>query len=276
MPNLQEVMDLIQPEQVGRYWFRGHSPTPQQRIFGGQVAAQCLLAANATVPVELMAHSMHAYFLRAGDPTTPIEFEVDPIRDGRSFATRRVVARQGGQAIFNTSISYQVTEEGWGHSEPMPAIEPPALDTDPAEISDVPKGVTNFLRLYGTERYRVTRRMDEPQPPIQQNWFRGRGELREEPRLHQAALAMMSDFSLLGTAFYPLGNKNWEQDYMVASLDHAIWFHAPINVNDFMLYQCDSPWAGNARGFNRGHFWSADGTLIASTTQEALMRRKTH
>lgn len=272
MQDFQTVMDLIQPEQVGNYWFRGNSPQPQGRIFGGQVLAQCLLAANATVETSLIAHSMHAYFLRAGDPESPIEFEVDPIRNGRSFSTRRVVARQHNRAIFNTSISYQVKEEGLSHSEPMPDITPPAADSTAPDDPEQAKMRYNLLDLYQVDRRRIKGSADQS---IQQNWFRVKGHLNDDQRLHQAALALISDFSLLGTAFHAQGVHHADGKYMAASLDHAIWFHAPIDVTDFMLYQCDSPWAGNARGFNRGRFWSSSGTLLASTTQEGLMRRKT-
>ena len=151
-------MDLIKPEQVGRYWFRGHSPTPQPRIFGGQVLAQCLLAANDTVDSALMAHSMHAYFLRAGDSTIPIEFDVDPIRDGRSFATRRVVARQRGEAIFNTSISYQITEAGFTHSEKMPEVPSPE---EAAALNLGPKH-KSFSDMYQIDRVRITARTEQP------------------------------------------------------------------------------------------------------------------
>ena len=271
MPNFQDVMDLIKPEQVGRYWFRGHSPTPQPRIFGGQVLAQCLLAANDTVDNTLIAHSMHAYFLRAGDSTIPIEFDVDPIRDGRSFATRRVVARQRGDAIFNTSISYQITEAGFTHSEKMPEVPSPE---EAAALNLGPK-YKSFSDMYQIDRVRITARTEQPQQK-QQNWFKAAGQLKEDPRLHQAALALISDCALLGTSFYPQGMQDWDINHIAASLDHAIWFHEPVNVSDFLLYECDSPWAGNARGFNRGQFWSQDGTLLASTTQEALVRPKTH
>ena len=270
MPSFQDVMDLIRPEQVGRHWFRGKSPTPQPRIFGGQVLAQCLLAANETVDKALMAHSMHAYFLRAGDPTTPIEFDVDPIRDGRSFATRRVVARQRGEAIFNTSISYQITEAGFTHSEAMPDVLSPE---EAAELDLGPK-YKSFSDMYQIDRLRLTARSDQPQKK-QQNWFRAAGGLESDPRLHQAALALISDCALLGTTFYPQGMNDWDINHVVASLDHAIWFHDPVDVTDYVLYECDSPWAGNARGFNRGQIWSRAGVLLASTTQEALVRPKT-
>ena len=271
MRNFQDVMDLIKPEQVGRYWFRGHSPTPQPRIFGGQVLAQCLLAANDTVDSALMAHSMHAYFLRAGDSTIPIEFDVDPIRDGRSFATRRVVARQKGEAIFNTSISYQITEAGFTHSEKMPLVPSP----EEAEALNLGPKYKSFSDMYQIDRVRITARSGQPQQK-QQNWFKASGHLQEDPRLHQAALALISDCALLGTSFYPQGMQDWDINHIAASLDHAIWFHEPVNVTEFLLYECDSPWAGNARGFNRGQFWSKDGTLLSSTTQEALVRPKTH
>ena len=188
MRNFQDVMDLIKPEQVGRYWFRGHSPTPQPRIFGGQVLAQCLLAANDTVDSALMAHSMHAYFLRAGDSTIPIEFDVDPIRDGRSFATRRVVARQKGEAIFNTSISYQITEAGFTHSEKMPLVPSP----EEAEALNLGPKYKSFSDMYQIDRVRITARSGQPQQK-QQNWFKASSHLKEDPRLHQAALALILD-----------------------------------------------------------------------------------
>ena len=275
METFQEVLDFIQPERVGRFWFRGNSIRPQMRIFGGQVLAQCLMAANQTIAEEMNAHSMHAYFLRAGDPNAPIEFEVDPIRNGRSFATRRVVARQHDQAIFNTSISYQVIEDGVGHSIDMPSVEIPEFNNQP-ELDKDGKLRFPLLDRFAVERMRGAADRATGGKVVQNNWYRGKGVLRDDPRVHQAALALISDFSLLGTALRAHDVVDWERDYILASLDHAIWFHAPINLNDTVLYHCDSPWSGNARGFNRGQFWSPDGVLLASTTQEGLMRRKTH
>lgn len=270
MQSFQDVIDLIQPEQVGRCWFRGQSPQPQGRIFGGQVLAQCLLAANATVEGPLLAHSMHAYFLRGGDPTIPIEFDVDPIRDGRSFATRRVVARQNGAAIFNTSISYQITEAGFTHSQPIPNVPLPEDLDESMRVSKYPA----FSDMYQIERVRVTQRSSKPQEK-QQNWFKVRGDLVSDARIHQAGLALITDCALLGTSFYPQGLEDWDINHVVASLDHAIWFHEVPDITDFILYECDSPWAGNARGFNRGQLWNRDGKLLASTAQEALVRPKT-
>lgn len=273
MTTFQDTLDFIDPEQVGEYWFRGKSVTPQQRIFGGQVLAQCLMAAYKTVDQSMLAHSMHAYFLRAGDPSESIEFEVDPIRNGRSFATRRVVARQHQQAIFNTSISYQVHEHGVEHSASMPDMTFDHFDgTQP--IGADGKIRWPLLARYGVERMRGKKEHSSGSEVSQSNWYRIMGALRDDQRQHQAGLALISDFSLLSTSVLAHDAKDFEKEYMFASLDHAIWFHAPINLNEVILYHCDSPWSGNARGFNRGQFWSRNGTLLASATQEGLMRKR--
>jgi acyl-CoA thioesterase-2 len=250
---------------------------PQQRIFGGQVVAQCLMAANQTVEPELNAHSLHAYFLRAGDPSSPIDFEVDPIRDGRSFSTRRVVARQKGEAIFNTSISYHCEEEGVSHCFTMPEVPAPRSEAD--DLSGfrgftTKPGDPNLIDLYQIERQRVTEYLAEEQPPLGRSWFRAVGPLHDDRAAHQAALVMISDYSLLSTVFYPHPFSNPIKHFMAASLDHAIWFHHPGKMDDWVLYDCDSPRAGGGRGFSRGFLWSQDGTLLASTAQESLMRVK--
>ncbi len=194
MTTFQEVLDFIQPERVGQYWFRGNSITPQQRIFGGQVLAQCLMAANQTVDESMLAHSMHAYFLRAGDPNEPIEFEVDPIRNGRSFATRRVVARQHQQAIFNTSISYQVVEQGLEHCAAMPDVMIEPFDgTQPVGANG--KMRWPLLARYGVERMRGKSNQNATDAASQSNWYRVMGSMRDEQRQHQAGLALISDFS---------------------------------------------------------------------------------
>ena len=250
---------------------------PQQRIFGGQVVAQCLMAANQTVGLELNAHSLHAYFLRAGDPSIPIDFEVDPIRDGRSFSTRRVVARQNGEAIFNTSISYHCEEEGVSHCLTMPEVRAPHSEAD--DLSGfrgftTKPGDPNLIELYQIERQRVTEYLAEEQPPLGRSWFRAVGPLPDDHATHQAALVMISDYSLLSTVFYPHPYSNPIKHFMAASLDHAIWFHHPGKMDDWVLYDCDTPRAGGGRGFSRGFLWSQDGTLLASTAQESLMRIK--
>lgn len=275
MQSFPEVLELLRPEQVGEYWFTGRSPTPQQRIFGGQVLGQCLMAANATVDPALTAHSMHAYFLRAGDSTAKIEFEVDPIRNGRSFCTRRVVARQHGEAIFNTSVSYHKQESGESHSLTMPeAATPESCESviNPQAQVGVKSPHPNLMELYGVERRRVAPAAGEEREPFQQSWLRVNGSPGKDPVLHQVALAMISDFALLSTAFRPHDVERPDRHFMVASLDHSIWFHNTPNLDDYILYSCDSPWSGGARGFSRGTLWSRDGTLLASTCQESLMR----
>jgi acyl-CoA thioesterase-2 len=272
-----EVLEHIAPRQTDAFAFIGDSLMPQQRIFGGQVVAQCLMAANQTVESELNAHSLHAYFLRAGDPSSPIDFEVDPIRDGRSFSTRRVVARQKGEAIFNTSISYHCEEEGVSHCFSMPEVPAPRSEAD--DLSSfrgftTKPGDPNLIDLYQIERQRVTEYLAEEQPPLGRSWFRAVGPLRDDRTTHQAALVMISDYSLLSTVFYPHPFSNPIKHFMAASLDHAIWFHHPGKMDDWVLYDCDSPRAGGGRGFSRGFLWSQDGTLLASTAQESLMRVK--
>jgi acyl-CoA thioesterase-2 len=272
-----EVLSQIAPQQTEPLTFVGQSLLPQQRIFGGQVVAQCLMAANQTVAQSLHAHSLHAYFLRAGDPTVPIDFEVDPIRDGRSFSTRRVVARQNGEAIFNTSISYHCDEESVTHSFTMPEIAAPQSEAD--DLSGfrgftTKPGDPNLIDLYKIERQRVTRYLAEKQPPLGRSWFRAVGPLPDDPIIHQAALVMISDYSLLSTVFYPHPFANPIKHFMAASLDHAIWFHHPGKMDDWILYDCDTPRAGGGRGFSRGFLWAQDGTLLASTVQESLMRLK--
>jgi acyl-CoA thioesterase-2 len=272
-----DVLAQIAPRQTNDFTFVGGSLMPQQRIFGGQVVAQCLMAANETVAGALTAHSLHAYFLRAGDPSTPIDFEVDPIRDGRSFSTRRVVARQNGEAIFNTSISYHQDEEGVSHCFNMPELDAPRTEAD--DLSGfrgftTKPGDPNLIDLYQIERQRVTEYLAESQPPIGRSWFRAVGPLPEDTAAHQAALVMISDYSLLSTVFYPHPYTNPIKHFMAASLDHAIWFHHQGKMDEWVLYDCDTPRAGGGRGFSRGFLWAQDGTLLASTAQESLMRLK--
>jgi len=266
-----EVLDVVTPKRVGDYWFIGDSLKPQFRLFGGQVVAQCLLAAYETVEEHLTAHSMHCYFLRAGDANVPIELEVDPIRNGRSFCTRRVVARQKGEAIFNTSISYHVHEEGMSHSLSMPDVISPqeAAALNAERDTNMPR---TLLDLFGTERERITERLPQAQDPVSQSWFRVIGPFEGNVRTQQAALAMVSDFSLYSTAFSAFPYERPEKVFIGASLDHAIWFHEVPRMQDWVLYDTDSPWSGGGRGYNRGSLWSQDGKLIASTAQEGLMR----
>ena len=266
-----EVLDVVTPKRVGDYWFIGDSLKPQFRLFGGQVVAQCLLAAYETVEDHFTAHSMHCYFLRAGDASVPIELEVDPIRNGRSFCTRRVVARQRGEAIFNTSISYHVEEEGMSHSLGMPDVISPeeAIRLNAERDGLLPH---SLLDLFGVERERITERLPEAQEPVSQSWYRVIGPFEGCLRTQQAALAMISDFSLYSTAFSAFPYERPEKVFVGASLDHAIWFYDIPKMDEWVLYDTYSPWSGGARGYNRGSLWSRDGKLIASTAQEGLMR----
>ena len=266
-----EVLDVVTSKRVGDYWFIGDSLKPQFRLFGGQVVAQCLLAAYETVEDHFTAHSMHCYFLRAGDASVPIELEVDPIRNGRSFCTRRVVARQRGEAIFNTSISYHVEEEGMSHSLNMPEVISPeeAMRLNAERDGPLPH---SLLDLFGVERERITERLPEAQEPVSQSWYRVIGPFEGCLRTQQAALAMISDFSLYSTAFSAFPYERPEKVFVGASLDHAIWFHDIPKMDEWVLYDTYSPWSGGARGYNRGSLWSRDGKLIASTAQEGLMR----
>ena len=266
-----EVLDVVTPKRVGDYWFIGDSLRPQFRLFGGQVVAQCLLAAYETVEDHFTAHSMHCYFLRAGDASVPIELEVDPIRNGRSFCTRRVVARQREEAIFNTSISYHVEAEGMSHSLGMPDVmsREEAIRLNAERYGLLPH---SLLDLFGVERERITERLPEAQEPVSQSWYRVIGPFEGCLRTQQAALAMISDFSLYSTAFSAFPYERPEKVFVGASLDHAIWFHDIPKMDEWVLYDTYSPWSGGARGYNRGSLWSRDGKLIASTAQEGLMR----
>lgn len=280
MPSdLDKLLTYLEVERLDDYCFVGNSPSHPPRIFGGQVLAQALNAAGRTVGDDLLAHSMHAYFLRPGDPRVQINYEVDPIRDGRSFSTRRVVARQDGTAIFNSAVSFHREEPGLSHQAQAPEVEPPeALESDydywrrlaarhPGDI-DAPK-------RHPIERKPVNRR-DVLQPdrrsPLQHVWVRGLGDLGNDPRRHQTLLAYMSDFGLLGTALYPHDYSAFDRRVQSASLDHALWFHRPFRADDYLLYSLDSPSAEAARGFSRGSFYTRDGILVASSAQECLLR----
>ena len=229
-----EVLDVVTPKRVGDYWFIGDSLKPQFRLFGGQVVAQCLLAAYETVEDHFTAHSMHCYFLRAGDASVPIELEVDPIRNGRSFCTRRVVARERGEAIFNTSISYHVEEEGMSHSPGMPDVISPeeAIRLNAERDGLLPH---SLLDLFGVERERITERLPEAQEPVSQSWYRVIGPFEGCLRTQQAALAMISDFSLYSTAFSAFPYERPEKVFVGASLDHAIWFHDIPKMDEWVL-----------------------------------------
>ena len=277
--DLDKLVKLLEVEQMDKYLFRGNSPKRPSRVFGGQVLAQALNAAARTVEKGLFAHSMHAYFLRPGDPKKNIIYEVDPIRDGKSFTTRNVIARQGGIAIFSTSISFHIEEPGLSHQlEALQVPAPEELESDFDRWSRLAKdnpGTIDAPSLQPIERKPVRprdHRNPQPQDPQQQIWFRALGDLGDDLARHQTILAFMSDFGLLGTALLPHPYSGMSADVQAASLDHALWFHQPFKADDYLLYCMDSPMAAGARGFSRGSFYTRDGILVASSAQESLQR----
>ena len=278
--DLDKLLKFLEVERIDKYLFIGRSPKRPPRVFGGQVLAQALNAAARTVDADRLAHSMHAYFLRPGNPAKQIVYEVDPIRDGRSFTTRRVVAKQDGVAIFNTTVSFQTQEQGLSHQFERPQVTPPEeLESDHVywtRVAQENPGGVQPPKVQPIERKPVKRRdyrAPQPQEPEQHIWFRALGDLGDDPRRHQTVLAFMSDFSLLGSALLPHPYTGMSKNMQVASLDHALWFHRPLRVDDYLLYSMDSPSAAAGRGFSRGSFYTREGELVASTAQESLMRR---
>ncbi len=277
--DLDKLFRFLEVKQIDKYLFIGKSPKRPSRVFGGQVMAQSLNAASRTVDDSRQAHSMHAYFLRPGNPAKQIVFEVDPIRDGKSFTTRRVVAKQDGVAIFNTSVSFHSHERGLSHQFELPQVTPPEeLESDHSYWTRLAREHPDTIdapTVQPIERRPVKRRnhLDpQPQEPRQQIWFRALGDPGDEPLRHQTLLAYMSDFALLGTALAPHPYTGFSKNIQVASLDHALWFHRPFRADEYLLYDMDSPSAEGGRGFSRGSFYTRDGALVASTVQESLLR----
>ena len=280
---LLERLDL---ERLDRDLFRGYSPDDgRPRAFGGQVAAQSLVAAVRCVEeqpgAERWAHSLHAYFLRPGDPKRPIIYEVDRIRDGRSFTTRRVVAIQEGEAIFLMSASFHREEPGLSHQIPMPDVPPP--ESVPSNDEIIREGVTEgahpfYSFLAKLERPMIIHDLEPNDPANPQKctgprhvWFRSRGNLPDDRLLHQCVLTYASDLTLPEASLRIHGRTWFERTMMVASLDHTVWFHRPFRADEWMLYQTDSPSTEGSRGLNFGHVFQ-DGNLVASVVQESLMR----
>ena len=278
---LLETLDL---EQLEVNLFRGRSPqVGWQRVFGGQVVAQALVAATRTVQ-DLPVHSLHGYFLVGGDPTVPIIFEVDRIRDGKSYVTRRVVAIQHGRAIFSMSASFHAPEpDSLTHQVTMPDVPQPESLPSQTELKDAfsdraPDAVKRYwerqraLELRPVDfRHYVTR---ETLPPHQNVWLKATDTLPDDPAIHAAVLAYASDMTLLDTALFAHGKSVFDRDLQLASLDHSIWFHRPFRADEWLLYAQDSPTSFGARGFTRGSIYSQSGVLVASTTQEGVIRRK--
>ena len=274
------LVDLLDVEEIDTDLYRGaRQPGGVGRVFGGQVIAQALQAAQRSTDAPKVAHSLHAYFMRPGDETHPILFRVVRDFDGRSFATRRVIAMQKGKPILNMACSLQTPEDGFVHQDAMPDVPPPeALKSDHElrAAEDIPEPYRDiFLRQRPIEIRPVEpRSWVNPAigPPRQHSWFRIVAPISDDPAMHRAILAYASDMSLLGTATLPHG-VNWiSPGFQTASLDHALWLHEDFRADDWLLYACDSPWAGHARGFNRGKIFARDGRLVASAAQEGLIR----
>jgi len=279
---LQGLLELLNLEEIDPNIYRGRNERAQrERLFGGQVAAQALAAAGRTVTGRV-AHSLHAYFLRPGDPRVPVLYTVDRIRDGQSFTTRRVVAIQRGQAIFNMSVSFQVIEAGYEHQQlEMPsAPEPESLPSwsERAELAKhlLPKDSFTWVR---DDRPIDLRHVEAPtflggaaRRGGNLVWFRATSALPDDPFLHQCVVAYASDMSLLDTVILPHGRSGPLGPVMMASLDHVIWFHHPMRADEWLLYVQDSPVAAGARGFARGTIFTRKGLLAASVAQEGLMR----
>jgi acyl-CoA thioesterase-2 len=280
--NLLAILDL---ENLEQNLFRGRSPqSGWQRVFGGQVIGQALVAAQRTVSAERRVHSLHGYFMRPGDPEVPIIYEVDRIRDGRSFTTRRVVAIQHGHAIFSMSASFQVVEEGLEHFIEMPDIPKPDELMSEKKLAEqfIDHASENVRKYWQRERPIELRPVSlkhylskEKLEPKQNIWMRSTGKLPSDPAIHEAVLAYASDMTLLDTALYAHGGRVFDQKIQTASLDHSMWFHRPLNIEDWHLYAQDSPNSSGARGFTRGGIYNQSGTLVASVAQEGLIREKT-
>lgn len=279
-----DLLTLLDIERLELDLFRGQSPDEEesQRVFGGQVIAQALVAAYRTVTDDRTCHSLHAYFIRPGDPKVPIIYQVDRARDGGSFTTRRVVAIQHGQQIFNLAASFHVPEEAWNHQHAMPEVPGPDTLDDRIEWRRQfaeklpPRHRGHFLRPRPVEM-REVEPLDPLKPAkasdVQHLWFRVARPIDEAPWLHHCLLAYASDMALLGTGNRPHGISWMTGELMSASLDHAMWFHAPLKFDDWHLYTMDSPYAGGARSFNRGSVYDSQGHLVASVAQEGLMRK---
>jgi acyl-CoA thioesterase-2 len=276
---VDDLVKLLDLEAIEVNIFRGVSPDEErQRVFGGQVAGQALVAAARTVEPGRTVHSLHAYFLRPGDPHLPILYEVDRIRDGRSFTTRRVVAIQHGKAIFNLQSSFQVPEAGLDHQAPIPETTPPEdLPTFRERMAPYAEMLGDW---YDRPRPIDQRHVDwtpidrrEPQPPHQRVWMRADGSLPDDPVLHACVLTYSSDMTLLDTALLPHGGGYGDPtSVFMASLDHAMWFHRPFRADEWMLYSQDSPSASAGRGLGRGLIFTRDGQLAVTVVQEGLVR----
>ena len=280
----RQLVTLLDVEELDTDLYRGaRQPGGVGRVFGGQVIGQALEAAQRSVGEGKPAHSLHAYFMRAGDENHPIVYRVVRDFEGKSFATRRVIALQKGAPILSMTASFQRVEEGLHHQDAMPDVpDPDSLKSERElrleNLERVPEKMRPFflrprpveIRPVGPMRWVAP----SPTEPVQHSWFRVGSALPNNPALHRAALAYMSDMALLGTCMLPHGVSWMTHKVQTASLDHAVWFHESFRADEWLLYTTDSPWAGHARGFNRGRVFTRNGRLVASTAQEGLFRMR--
>ena len=280
--HVKELIALLQLERLEDNLFRGQSRDIGTKfVFGGQVLGQALSAAQQTVDPKREAHSLHAYFLRAGDVNAPIIYNVERTRDGGTFSSRRVVAIQHGAPILNGAVSFQVPEKGFEHQNAMPEVPAPE-DVEPMrpmpseEIAKLPAKLQRWMGIDGPFEFRLVWPRNElhpvKRPPVQHIWFRLTAPIDDAATLHRALLAYASDFHLIGTATLPHGISYLTPGIQMASLDHALWFHRPFQVDDWLLYSFDSPTAQGGRGLARGQIFTRGGVLVASVTQEGLIR----
>jgi len=280
---LQQLIDVLQLREIKPLHFEGISDDLGfKNVFGGQVCGQALMAAYKSVEGRL-AHSLHGYFLRPGDPNQSIEYEVQIIRDGRSFSARRVIARQQDKEIFTLNASFQTHEEGFEHQFPMPPSKPPEELASELEMRRqfkhlIPERIREQFTRDRPIEIRPVDPIDyinpERREPFKQNWFKAVAKLPDDPALHHCVLTYASDFGLLGTSLLPHGVSFAQKGMQVTSLDHAVWFHRPLRADQWLLYDMDSPSASNGRGFNRGNIYNQNGELVASVCQEALIRQR--
>lgn len=282
---MEELLNILDLEQIENNVFRGRSPqVGWQRVFGGQVIGQALVAAQRTVAQDRFVHSIHCYFLRPGDPSVPIEYQVDTLRNGMSFTTRRVVASQHNKAIFSLAASFQLDEAGLNHYMPQPLNIPMPEDLagEMALVNEIKNNLPDNVKKYwGRERPVELRPVSlkhymskEPLPPRQDVWLRATGPVPDNRAIQAAVLGYLSDMTLLDTSLFAHGKSIFDADLQVASLDHSMWFHRPNKLDDWLLYTQDSPNSAGARGFTRGSLYGRDGTLVASVAQEGLIRQR--
>jgi len=285
MQSIKELIELLTLEQINERTFQGNNfMTPWKRVFGGQVLGQALHAAYQTVPTDRICHSMHGYFILAGDTSVPVTYEVDTIRDGGSFTTRRIVAMQKGSAIFNMAASFQLQQDGLDHQITMPNVLPPEVllpdyqqieylkETHPEWYKRLTVIHPNPIEFRPVENY--FKDINKEGRPYRHIWIKSKEKCKVDLQMQQQLLVYASDYNLLGTATFPHQDKLDPTKVFFASLDHAIWFHRPFEMDQWMLYAMDSPSASGSRGFSRGSIFDESGRMIASVVQEGLIRMK--